>query len=273
MFKHFSYKNITALCTISKTVNGTIDNLDSLECENVRRLMSFRKLVKGERHENKIKLLTDDNYLKGVLKEEVQKNYKYLDGFHIFLRCLRVLVADLPRPPLGKNVRKNWKSLSHKYSRDVTFITIKFDWSLLLARFWKNVFRFQLWEPYIVATTTNITKTEFYVDCFKLLSFQSKDTLVKKCSKCCELIHEGISSSKLNRENLKTELDVLSDIIEELKNVSLENPQDDADATPTQMEGIEVETTSNRRELREVRSFHWNLLFHFEQFSEITWIV
>lgn len=114
MHEHFSCGNMMALCTISKNVNGIVDALDSSDCEDVRHLMSFRKLVKSECHMNRIKLFIDDDYLKSVLKEKVQIIYKYLDGFHIFLKCLHLLVADLPNHPMGKEVRNIYKLTHHE---------------------------------------------------------------------------------------------------------------------------------------------------------------
>lgn len=99
-----------------------------------------------------------------------------------------------------------------------------------------------------MATTSSIVDTEAYIDCFKLLSFQSKDQLLEKSIICCGLIEEGINSSKLNRNNLEQELGTLCDLIEELKDAPLENLSES-----TKLRGLDVEKTSNRRELREVR--------------------
>lgn len=73
--------------------------------ENVRQLMSFRKLVEGESYENRIKLLTDDEYLNDVILNETDNLRKYIRRFHLFLQYLFVLVWDLPKAPLGKQVK------------------------------------------------------------------------------------------------------------------------------------------------------------------------
>lgn len=105
MMEHFSYGNAMALCNESKKeIKKIIKEYTHEDCENVRRLLSFRRLVESESYENQIKLLTDDEYFKTVLEDEVSKLKKYIRRLHIFLKALWVLVNDLPKAPLGKHV-------------------------------------------------------------------------------------------------------------------------------------------------------------------------
>lgn len=106
MMEHFCQGDAMVLCSYSKKeTNELIENFDHESLENVRRLMSFRRLVESESYENRIKLLTDDDYFKQVLKTDIIKIQKYLRRLHIFLECLLALVSDLPKAPLGKQVR------------------------------------------------------------------------------------------------------------------------------------------------------------------------
>lgn len=105
MLEHFSHGNAMTLCT-KKNPTDIISKFDHYDCENVRHLLSFRKLVESESDINKIKLLTNDNYFKSVLNEEICKLQQYLNRFHLFLRCLKILVANLPKNPIGKQVSK-----------------------------------------------------------------------------------------------------------------------------------------------------------------------
>lgn len=105
MMEHFCHGNAMVLCDLDRhKTNELIKNCDHDTLENVRHLMSFRKLVESESYENRIKLLTDDNHFRLVLKEEIIKIQKYIRRLHIFLECLLILVADLPQAPLGKQV-------------------------------------------------------------------------------------------------------------------------------------------------------------------------
>lgn len=105
MMEHFCHGNAMVLCNLDKKeTKEFIKNFDHESLENVRRLKSFRKLVENESYENQIKLLTNDDYFRIVLSDEIIKLQKYIRRFHIFLECLLILVADLPKAPLGKQV-------------------------------------------------------------------------------------------------------------------------------------------------------------------------
>lgn len=93
-----------ALCTNFRESQAILSKFSQEDCENARRLLSFRKLVESESYENRIKLLTDDNYLKKVLYDQLVHLHYYVMAFHLFIRCLHVLVQDLPNSPLGKQV-------------------------------------------------------------------------------------------------------------------------------------------------------------------------
>lgn len=104
MLEHFSRGNVMALCTNLENLNTILSDFTHEDCENVRRLLSFRKLVENSPMEERIKLLTDTDYFLKVLKKELKKTNEYIDNFHLFLRCLHVLVQDLPKSSLGKQV-------------------------------------------------------------------------------------------------------------------------------------------------------------------------
>lgn len=103
--EHFCHGNAMTLCNMDKKYTSEIiKNFDHENLENVRHLKSFRKLVESESYEIRIKLLTDDEYFRRVLDEEITKIQKYIRRLHLFLECLLILVADLPKAPLGKQV-------------------------------------------------------------------------------------------------------------------------------------------------------------------------
>lgn len=105
MMEHFCHGDSMVLCNLDKRkTTELIKNFDHKSLENVRHLKSFRKLVENETCENKIKLLTDDIYFRDVLNHEVIKIQKYIRRLHLFLQCLLILVADLPKAPLGTQV-------------------------------------------------------------------------------------------------------------------------------------------------------------------------
>ncbi|KAL1512990.1 hypothetical protein ABEB36_002482 [Hypothenemus hampei] len=156
MMEHFCYGNAMALCQIEKKeAKYILECFSHDDCENVRHLMSFRKMVESESYENRIKLLTDDVYFKDVVFEKVTNLQKYIKRLHIFLKCVHVMVEDLPGFPLGKNLR----------------------------------------EIYVMAVTKTLTDSSEYKEAFKLLEFQSKEELQTKLEKIVKIMEQFINTS------------------------------------------------------------------------------
>lgn len=104
MLQHFSQGNAMALCTKSRDIPKVLQQFSHDDFEEVRHLLSFRKLVEASPPAERITLLTDDDYFKKVLHKELMKLHEYLYTFHLFLRCLHIMVTDLPKNPLGRQV-------------------------------------------------------------------------------------------------------------------------------------------------------------------------
>lgn len=104
MLEHFSQSNAMALCTKAKDIPKILEQFSHTDFEDVRRVFSFRKFVEAASPRDRISMLTDDDYLKKILAKELKRLHEYLYTFHVFLRCLHVMVADLPKYPLGKQV-------------------------------------------------------------------------------------------------------------------------------------------------------------------------
>ncbi|XP_066152225.1 origin recognition complex subunit 3 isoform X2 [Euwallacea fornicatus] len=194
MMEHFCQGNAMALCQTDKRgIKEVIDLFEHDDYESVRHLLSFRNLVEAEPPENRIKLLTDDQYLKMVLYDKVIAVQKYTRRLHVFLKCLHVLVRDLPGAPMGKNIR----------------------------------------EIYALTVRKTITESQEYKECFQLLSFQSKDELSSKLEKITKVmecyINTGSKKTQLKDfcmtiKRFKNELDVLDSI--DVTNVEVESIQD-----------------------------------------------
>lgn len=104
MLEHYSYGNAMALCTSIEYLKGILKKFNNDDCENVRQLMSFRRLVESRSYKERINLLLDDEYFKETLYDEIIKMYDYVNHLHLFIKCLHVLVCDLPKSPLGHQV-------------------------------------------------------------------------------------------------------------------------------------------------------------------------
>ncbi|CAH0556949.1 unnamed protein product [Brassicogethes aeneus] len=213
MLEHFSYGNAMSLCSESKKeIKQLIKKFKHEDCENTRRLLSFRKLVESESYENRIKLLTDDDYFKIVLEEEVFKLRKYIRRLHIFLKALWILVCDLPKAPLGKHLR----------------------------------------EIYSVGTSQSITKSQEYKECFQLLNFQSKEELCRKIERVIMNVGSivNVSYNKPNKLqefviNLKAYLNDMD--VENNEEVDVEILTD----VTNNMEEPEISGQMDRKQLKE----------------------
>lgn len=104
MLEHYSYGNAMSLCTKAENVERILNNFHHEDCENVRRLMSFRQFVESEDYAVRIKLLEDDAFFKIQLRQCILAFHEYMLCFHVMLICLHGLVFDLPGAPLGKQV-------------------------------------------------------------------------------------------------------------------------------------------------------------------------
>ncbi|XP_030747347.1 origin recognition complex subunit 3 isoform X2 [Sitophilus oryzae] len=156
MMEHFCYGNAMALCSLDRNdVKNTLNIFKSEDFENVRHLKSFRQLVESESYQNQINLLTNDVYLKGVIFENIVILQKYIRRLHIFLRCLYILVSDLPGHPLGKH----------------------------------------LYELYATCVSEDVTKTPQYQECLRLLSFQSQNNLCVKLNEIVAILDESINKN------------------------------------------------------------------------------
>lgn len=105
MLEHFSQGNQMALCCSKNKIDEILDVFTHEDFENVRYLLTFRRLVENEKdYDKRIKLIEDDTFFRPILKEELLKLHKYLSYFHLFIKCLYCLTYDLPKSPLGKQV-------------------------------------------------------------------------------------------------------------------------------------------------------------------------
>lgn len=105
MLQHYSQSNAMALCIDSDKTDTVVDSFTAEDLESVRRLMSFRQYVESNSDpQSRIDLLENDEYLRRVLKNELRDFHSYLYCFHAFIKCLTLLVTDLPKGPLGKQV-------------------------------------------------------------------------------------------------------------------------------------------------------------------------
>lgn len=157
-------------------VSEMIEHLTHENCEWIRRnCPSFRQYVESQDDPNeRIDLIENDETLKQILPRKCCRAYRYFFQFFCCLRMLAVLIEDLPRNNLGKQLR----------------------------------------ELYPICSETEITKVEEFKECFKLLRFSSKDKFLSKLDKVITTVNDFASDNVINeklRKNFSLVLEKLQE--------------------------------------------------------------
>ncbi|XP_065689271.2 origin recognition complex subunit 3 isoform X1 [Patagioenas fasciata] len=104
--EHFYSQPLSVLCCPLVDAKKRVNSLSHDQCENIRRLPSFRRYVENQASEKQILLLTADNFLKEITQKLLEDLYVYHENYVSVLRCLHVFTSSLPKYPLGKQIRE-----------------------------------------------------------------------------------------------------------------------------------------------------------------------
>ncbi|KAM9196574.1 origin recognition complex subunit 3 isoform 3-T3 [Mergus octosetaceus] len=104
--EHFYTQPLSVLCCHQEEVKKRINSLSHNQCENIRRLPSFRRYVENQTSEKQIALLTTDSFLKETVQKLLEDLNVYHENYFPLLRCLHVFTSSLPKHPLGKQIRE-----------------------------------------------------------------------------------------------------------------------------------------------------------------------
>ncbi|KFV66872.1 Origin recognition complex subunit 3, partial [Dryobates pubescens] len=128
--EHFYSQPLSVLCCQLEDAKMQANALSHGQCENVRRLPSFRRYVESQVSEKQIALLTEDSCLKETVQELLEDLQVYHENYVSVLRCLHVFTSFLPKHPLGKQIRE----LHCTCLEDRVWETEEYESSLQLAR-------------------------------------------------------------------------------------------------------------------------------------------
>ncbi|KFR09334.1 Origin recognition complex subunit 3, partial [Nipponia nippon] len=104
--EHFYSQPLSVLCCKLVDAKKRVNSLSHDQCENIRRLPSFRRYVESQVSEKQIALLTADDFLKEVIQKLLEDLHVYHENYVSVLRCLHVFTSSLPKYPLGKQIRE-----------------------------------------------------------------------------------------------------------------------------------------------------------------------
>ncbi|XP_066035674.1 origin recognition complex subunit 3 isoform X2 [Chamaea fasciata] len=128
--EHFYSQPLSVLCCHLVDLKDRAHSLSHAQCENIRRLPSFRRYVEKQESGKQIELLTNDSFLKEETGKLLEDLHVYHENYVSILRCLHVFTSSLPKYPLGKQIRE----LHCACLENQVWETEEYESSLQLAR-------------------------------------------------------------------------------------------------------------------------------------------
>ncbi|XP_042795257.1 origin recognition complex subunit 3 isoform X1 [Panthera leo] len=106
LLEHFYSQPLSVLCCNLSEAKRRINFLSENQCENIRRLPSFRRHVEKQASEKQVALLTNERFLKEEIQSLLENLHVYHTNYFLVLRCLHQFTSSLPKYPLGRQIRE-----------------------------------------------------------------------------------------------------------------------------------------------------------------------
>ncbi|XP_058939110.1 origin recognition complex subunit 3 isoform X1 [Kogia breviceps] len=106
LLEHFYSQPLSVLCCNLPEAKRRINFLSDNQCENIRRLPSFRRYVEKQASEKQVALLTNERFLKEETQTLLENLHVYHTNYFLVLRCLHQFTSSLPKYPLGRQIRE-----------------------------------------------------------------------------------------------------------------------------------------------------------------------
>ncbi|XP_027407226.1 origin recognition complex subunit 3 isoform X2 [Bos indicus] len=151
LLEHFYSQPLSVLCCNLPEAKRRIRFLSANQCENIRRLPSFRRYVEKQSSEKQVALLTSDKFLKEETQSLLENLHVYHKNYFLVLRCLHQFTSSLPKYPLGRQIR----------------------------------------ELYCMCLEKNIWDSEEYASVLQLLRLLAKDELMAMLQNCFKLFQSS----------------------------------------------------------------------------------
>ncbi|XP_049628165.1 origin recognition complex subunit 3 isoform X2 [Suncus etruscus] len=147
LLEHFYSQPLSVLCCNLPEAKRRVNLLSDNQCENIRRLPSFRRHVEMQTSEKQVSLLTNERFLKEETQLLLENLHFYHTNYFLVLRCLHEFTSSLPKYPLGRQIR----------------------------------------ELYCMCLEKNIWDSEEYSSALQLLRMLAKDELITILEKCLNI--------------------------------------------------------------------------------------
>ncbi|GAB0098604.1 Origin recognition complex subunit 3 [Sergentomyia squamirostris] len=210
LLDQFSQGNLTASVALKRLEVGVIQE----DCENIRRLMSVRRHIENLSDSQRIiLLLTNDAYLEETVRKVwIPQIEEFLLHFQSALHFVHELVGDLPKSPLGKQLR----------------------------------------EIFCFCSINSTLNTDEYTECRQILSVMSKDAFTKKLSDSFERIEHFLRGQKVSKSPKVVQgIQVkFQEILESMRRILTESAESKEQTVSRNNQ--EITTVTNRYELQKM---------------------
>ncbi|XP_051017389.1 origin recognition complex subunit 3 isoform X1 [Acomys russatus] len=151
LLEHLYSQPLSVLCCDLPEAKKRVHSLSVHQCENIRRLPSFRRYVEKQPSEKQVALLTNETFLKKETQSLLEDLHVYHINYFLVLRCLHNFTSSLPKYPLGRQIR----------------------------------------ELYCTCLEQKIWDSEEYASAVQLLRMLAKDELTNILQKCIEVLNSS----------------------------------------------------------------------------------
>merc|ERR1719376_785009 len=116
VIEHYRKQPLSVLCCMDlESSLLAVDQLKNNQLKQVAHLESVKKYLAKMNTSDAKKILTTAGLLRKETKKSVKEIYRYHEKYFLFLKCLHLLVKDIPSAPMGKQLREIF-CLVHKTS-------------------------------------------------------------------------------------------------------------------------------------------------------------
>ncbi|XP_021015651.1 origin recognition complex subunit 3 isoform X3 [Mus caroli] len=143
LLEHFHSQPLSVLCCDLSEAKKRVNLFSVSQCENIRRLPSFRRYVENQPLGKQVALLTNETFLKEKTQSLLEDLHVYHINYFLVLRCLHNFTSSLPKYPLGRQIRelyctclekKIWDSEEYKSSLQLLRMLAKDELVSILQR-------------------------------------------------------------------------------------------------------------------------------------------
>ncbi|XP_039075369.1 origin recognition complex subunit 3 isoform X4 [Hyaena hyaena] len=196
LLEHFYSQSLSVLCCNLPEAKRRINFLSENQCENIRRLPSFRRYVEKQASEKQVALLTNERFLKEEVQSLLENLHVYHTNYFLVLRCLHQFTSSLPKYPLGRQIRELYCTCLEKNIWDSEEYASALQLLRMLAKDELMTILEKCFKVFKSSSEKQLGSTEKRIEEF-LAQFQSLDAEAKEEDDTSGLQSKGLQKTDL----------------------------------------------------------------------------